>query len=105
MPQTFSDLKTDRMECNASSHPIVFITDGQGGVLCGQAILQSEADPDPNVQDIFKCLRKVIFSNPSPSTEITVLELTGPSEGPQHDSEVMKCIGSLVKLESELLLR
>jgi hypothetical protein len=56
-----NDLTTDRACCNASSHPLIFVTHSLGGLVCKEVILLSQNNPEAHLQGIFNCIKGIIF--------------------------------------------
>lgn len=56
-----NDLTTDRMDCEASSRPLIFVAHSLGGLVCKEAILQSRNNPEPHLRAIFDCTNGIAF--------------------------------------------
>ncbi|KAJ4253826.1 hypothetical protein NW762_010221 [Fusarium torreyae] len=56
-----TDLTNDRISCNASSRPLIFVAHSLGGLVCKEAILISRNNPNSHRREIFNRLKGIIF--------------------------------------------
>ncbi|KFY32215.1 hypothetical protein V493_00408, partial [Pseudogymnoascus sp. VKM F-4281 (FW-2241)] len=55
------DLTNDRASCSATGRPLIFVVHSLGGLVCKEAILLSQNNPEPHLCDVFKQTAGVIF--------------------------------------------
>ncbi|KAF4965107.1 hypothetical protein FSARC_7046 [Fusarium sarcochroum] len=56
-----TDLTNDRISCNTSSRPLIFIAHSLGGLVCKEAILISRNNPNIHRREVFNRLKGIIF--------------------------------------------
>ncbi|KAF4456159.1 Protein SERAC1 [Fusarium austroafricanum] len=55
------DLTNDRISCNASSRPLIFVAHSLGGLVCKEAVLLSRNNPNTYRQGLFAHLKGIAF--------------------------------------------
>ncbi|KAH7231615.1 Alpha/Beta hydrolase protein [Fusarium redolens] len=55
------DLTNDRRRRNTLSRPLIFVAHGLGGLVCKEAILLSQNNPNRTLQDLFTHIRGIVF--------------------------------------------
>ncbi|KAF5972527.1 kinesin light chain, partial [Fusarium coicis] len=56
-----TDLTVDRLSCNASCRPLIFVAHSLGGLVCKEAILISRNNPNSHRREVFNQLKGIIF--------------------------------------------
>ncbi|KAJ6017959.1 hypothetical protein N7451_001338 [Penicillium sp. IBT 35674x] len=55
------DLTADRVFCNASSRPLIFVAHSLGGLVCKKTVLLSQNAAEPQSRALFDCLEGIAF--------------------------------------------